>query len=418
MTPESPCHPAPTVSLDGVPVEAVSGPGAGSVAGVFVIVTSTGGAGHFGPLVPVLAAAARREAEVLVLAPSSLRAAVAEAGHTHVVAGDPDPVEEADLRARFAAAAPDEASVLMNRDMFGRLCTQAMLPALRAAVAHRRPDLLVHEAAEYAAAVVGEESGVPHAQVAISPAGAEHGSLLLAAPVLEPLRDGVVAAIERSPYLSRFPASVDPSPYPHTVRFRTAAAPVRSVRGEVPLVYVSFGSVTGGLPVAATIYRTALAALADLPVRVVLTLGRGTDPAVLGTVPPSVRVEEWLPQDEVLAEADLVVCHGGSGTTYGALAAGVPTVVVPLFADQPINARTVEALGAGLVVAPERGPVAELAQRVAGLAPKLREKVRTVLAEPAYRTAAQAVAGELAAAAPVDDVVAALLTGPATTTVE
>ena len=33
-----------------------------------------------------------------------------------------------------------------------------------------------------------------------------------------------------------------------------------------------------------------------------------------------------------------MVGHGGFGTTLGALLAGVPQVVVPLFADQPHNA--------------------------------------------------------------------------------
>jgi UDP:flavonoid glycosyltransferase YjiC (YdhE family) len=51
----------------------------------------------------------------------------------------------------------------------------------------------------------------------------------------------------------------------------------------------------------------------------------------------------------VVAEAAAVVCHGGSGTVLGTLSAGVPLIVVPLFADQADNARRVEAVGAGLV---------------------------------------------------------------------
>jgi UDP:flavonoid glycosyltransferase YjiC (YdhE family) len=46
-----------------------------------------------------------------------------------------------------------------------------------------------------------------------------------------------------------------------------------------------------------------------------------------------------------------MVCHGGSGTVVGGLAAGLPMVVVPLFADQPDNARCVAAAGLGLSVA-------------------------------------------------------------------
>ena len=43
-----------------------------------------------------------------------------------------------------------------------------------------------------------------------------------------------------------------------------------------------------------------------------------------------------------------MVGHGGFGTTLGALLAGVPQVVVPLFADQPSNAERIAAIGAGL----------------------------------------------------------------------
>ena len=52
---------------------------------------------------------------------------------------------------------------------------------------------------------------------------------------------------------------------------------------------------------------------------------------------------------DILGEAAVVVGHGGSGTTLEALAAGVPQVVAPLFADQPYNAARVAVVGAGVV---------------------------------------------------------------------
>ena len=69
-----------------------------------------------------------------------------------------------------------------------------------------------------------------------------------------------------------------------------------------------------------------------------LTTGTDLD---LGAVPTNVHVERWVPQADVLAHASVVVGHGGSGTTLGALGAGQPLVVVPLFADQPNNAARV-----------------------------------------------------------------------------
>ncbi len=50
------------------------------------------------------------------------------------------------------------------------------------------------------------------------------------------------------------------------------------------------------------------------------------------------------------AGATMVVCHGGAGTTFGALESGVPVIAVPFLADQPTNAGIVTAAGAGLTV--------------------------------------------------------------------
>ena len=86
-----------------------------------------------------------------------------------------------------------------------------------------------------------------------------------------------------------------------------------------------------------------------------------------------------MPQADVLGHASLVVCHGGSGTTIGALAAGCPLVVSPMFADQPYNAWRVVDAGAGEIASLER----------------LRGSVERVLEDDRYRAGAQAVAAEM-----------------------
>jgi sterol 3beta-glucosyltransferase len=49
-----------------------------------------------------------------------------------------------------------------------------------------------------------------------------------------------------------------------------------------------------------------------------------------------------------------IVHHGGVGTTHTGLRAGIPTVVVPFFTDQPFWARRVAALGVGPAPIPRR----------------------------------------------------------------
>ncbi len=204
-----------------------------------------------------------------------------------------------------------------------------------------------------------------------------------------------------TPYLTRFPASLDPSPFATTLRFREPAARAAPLPdwwpgAGGPLVYVSFGGVLGHMTRAAAAFRTALAAVADLEARVLLTVGHAFDPLVLGPVPAHVHVERWVDQADVLARADLVVCHGGSGTTYGALAAGVPVVAVPMFADQFENARRVTAAGAGITARD-------------GDAPGIAAAAGRALSEPSYARAAGRIAAEMAAVPLVDDVLTSLL---------
>ena len=51
-----------------------------------------------------------------------------------------------------------------------------------------------------------------------------------------------------------------------------------------------------------------------------------------------------------MPHAAAMACHGGFGTVRAGLAAGVPLAVLPLFADQPYNARRVAELGAGVAL--------------------------------------------------------------------
>ena len=92
------------------------------------------------------------------------------------------------------------------------------------------------------------------------------------------------------------------------------------------------------------------------------------------------------------------MCHGGSGTTLGALAAGVPLVVTPLFADQPQNGRRIAAVGAGINVEPsETGAIHS------GIDPAaLHDAIAAVLADETFTRTAGAIATEIGALPPAD----------------
>jgi MGT family glycosyltransferase len=184
-----------------------------------------------------------------------------------------------------------------------------------------------------------------------------------------------------------------------------------------PLVYVTFGSVTADahLPYFPALYHAALKALASLPARVLVTIGNGSDPGRLGPVPRNCHVERWIPQDAVVPHAAAIVCHGGYGSTLGALAQGVPLVVVPLFSiDQWANADAVARVGAGVALTGERRTRRVLDLPGPATLAELAPAVSRVLADSAYRSAAVLVADAILALAPVDaavDLLAAVSRG-------
>jgi UDP:flavonoid glycosyltransferase YjiC (YdhE family) len=362
---------------------------------------SLGGEGHLAPLVTVGQAIERAGHDVLLVVPPAMAASAERTGLGYRVGDEPPRAFVEEIWARVRAGPAHAVRGLVDRELFADACTEAMLPAARAAVGAWRPDLVVREPCEYATAIAAYEAGVAQAQVGISFAWIESSVLGMVAPIIDRLAHGAAAAIEAAPYVSTFPASLDPSSWPDTRRFAPARVPTVPTGEwwwselEDPLIYVTFGSVLGHMSEAAATYRCALDAVAGLPARVLLTVGRATDISSLGPVPENTRVEPWVPQDAVLGRAALVVCHGGSGTTFGALAAGVPVVICPLFADQPYNGRAVEDAGAGVVLASRN----EVAGGLRGLGPDdvgaLRELIEDVLRDPRYREAARRIEAEM-----------------------
>ena len=361
-------------------------------------------------MVPFIEACRRGGHEVLVVGPPALAATVERAGYPWWGGAAPPEDELGRVWSRVPTLSHDEAERVVVGEIFANLNVRGLLPAMRAAVRDWRPDVIVRERAEFASAVVAEELGVPHVQLAIGLAASCTKMLSAAWDAVETWTAGLSEAIAATPCLTLFPASLeDPTVAgPALVhRFRDPAADAPAARpledwwpgDDRPLVYVTFGSVTASVPTAAPIYNVALEAVAELPARVLLTTGATTAQDLPAAPEPHVRVERWVPQADVIAQARVVVCHGGSGTVLGALAGGVPLVVTPLFADQPHNARRVAAVGAGLVLEPrEAGAIRSAVDPEA-----LREAISVVLADIAFHHAAAGIAGEIRALPEADE---------------
>jgi UDP:flavonoid glycosyltransferase YjiC (YdhE family) len=106
--------------------------------------------------------------------------------------------------------------------------------------------------------------------------------------------------------------------------------------------------------------------------------------ADFGITSDHVTFAGFTPLGELLRDIDLVLTHGGAGTTLGSLAAGIPLVIAPQGADQLVQADHVSAARTGLTVAP-------------GGSESVADVVRSVLGDPAFRDNARKVAGQIAA---------------------
>ncbi|WP_347876860.1 glycosyltransferase [Microbacterium sp. BK668] len=356
-------------------------------------------------MLPFARAVANGGHEVRVAAPASYASTVRDAGFAHEPFGDAPRERVGRVMRSLPTLEFAEADELVIREVFGRIDAQAALPSLLETIERWRPDLVLRESAEIASLVAAERAGLPHVHVCI---GMHEILPRFAAAISDPLDElGQVAglaegrassALASETVLTSVPEILD---HPHRpvasrgdglLRFHAPPTVSGAQRlpdwgdPDAPLVYATFGSVAGSLAPFAGVFRIALDALADVEARVLLTVGRKVDPAGLGPLPSNAHVEQWWPQDAVLREASAMIAHGGFGTTMGALAAGVPQVVVPLFTfDQVVNGDHVAAVGAGLTVAPG---LSSMERAVA--------EVPRVLADPAYAASARRIAAAMA----------------------
>jgi UDP:flavonoid glycosyltransferase YjiC (YdhE family) len=394
-----------------------------------VLITTRGSSGHLLPLAPIGHACVDAGYEVMVAAQEQHRANVERIALPFAPLGDPPAEEWMPLLDEFGELDLDTANERMIGDFFAGIDTRAALPSLTAIVERWEPDLIVRESWEFGSTIAAELSGTPLARVGLGLTSIEESSIRIAAPTIDRIRrdhglpaDPAGERLRDSHYFTLIPEIIDPAtarlaPIVHRFRERGADRPppppdLWSGSAD-PLVYLTFGSVAAGahLPFFPALYQAAIEALADLPVRLLLTIGndRGPEELEIDPLPPNVRVEQWVPQDAVSPHAAAVVCHGGYGTTLHALAHGVPLVIMPLFSsDQWANADAVARAGAGLALDAERESKRVLDLPAPETLAGLRGAVDRVLGEPAFARDAQRVADCIRALAPVAEAPAAL----------
>ena len=336
-----------------------------------VLVTSTPGAGHLHPLVPLAHELVAVGHEVVWATAPSACEAVSRFGFRSVPCG----LDGADRRSKVMERvpglyelAPRERRVVMLSTTFGDVAAPVMRDDLVEVFDEFQPDLVVHDYAELSAAPMASARAIGCVSVGFSGAvsdAVQRAVEMSVAPVWE--REGVeisTATFNGDLLLRPFPEWLDapradvPSAPMRPVSFDRSTvtdAPewVGSFGADRPGVYVTYGTEIGPRAPWSAIFD----GLADLDADVVATVGGQVDPASLGATPANIRVEQYVPQSFVLERATAAISHGGAGTLIGAATTATPQLCLPLAADQWDNADRLAASGAGLLLEEdERGP--------------------------------------------------------------
>lgn len=114
-----------------------------------------------------------------------------------------------------------------------------------------------------------------------------------------------------------------------------------------PLVFCTLGTLQGSR---VHIFAKVAQACAGLGLRLVITQGGLGGLRRAGALPGDPLVYDWVPQEAVLEQTDIMVSHSGINTVLEPLLAGVPMVLMPLAFEQSAIAARVEHAGAGLVL--------------------------------------------------------------------
>jgi UDP:flavonoid glycosyltransferase YjiC (YdhE family) len=355
--------------------------------------------GHTYPLVPLAVAARKLGHDVTFVTGEAFADALTAHGIEHVTGG-------LGMREAFAVA-QDGVPVGQAQDVrphviprvFGSVLPRRFAADLKPIIADRKPDLIVHELANAGAGLAAKVAGLPAlchsfgrmwqpddigslAQSHLGEVAADFGVSVPSDDLMvlgNPYVDICPASVQDPAFLARSPKRIELRPVPFA---EPGDLPSWVLEHREPLVYLTLGTAFGD----AGVLRTAIEGLAAVDARVLVAAGPTVEADALGDVPDNVVVVPWVPQADLLPHVDLVVHHGGSGTTLGTFGVGVPQLIVPQGADQFSNAEMV--VGAGL------------GDQLIGddlTAEAITAKARRLLTDEAVHGAARAIADEVAA---------------------
>ncbi len=118
-----------------------------------------------------------------------------------------------------------------------------------------------------------------------------------------------------------------------------------SLMGDRKLIYISLGSLNTDFT---QFYKTCISAFRDTDYYICMSIGKKCEVSELGEIPLNFLIKSFLPQLEILKQADVFITHGGFNSVNEALYFGVPMLVLPQVNDQHMVARRLVSMQLGI----------------------------------------------------------------------
>lgn len=112
-------------------------------------------------------------------------------------------------------------------------------------------------------------------------------------------------------------------------------------------VYISLGTVNNKN---IDFYRNCIKAFENSDIKIIMSVGKGTNISELGNIPDNFEVQNMVDQIKTLQSTDVFITHCGMNSVNESLYYGVPMVLFPQQSEQGAVAKRVSDLGAGIIL--------------------------------------------------------------------
>jgi UDP:flavonoid glycosyltransferase YjiC (YdhE family) len=266
-----------------------------------------------------------------------------------------------------------------------------------------RADLVIGESTAFGVPLAADRHGVPWVEHRHGPAMPAELRKLVAEELSRELPDPMLIVDNCPPSFQHDDASAG-----QVIRYVPYNGPGvvtdwMLAKGDRKRVCVTLGTGLPHDPGSWSLLELMVATLDELGVEMILAVPNPDEvqrpPWAAGALPASVRAAGRFPLSAMVPTCDLVINHGGAGSTMTTLVNGVPQLVVPHYGDQFLNAQLVSQRAVGLAI-----PVSDISPEA------VKTAASTLLDAPEYRQAAEKIAQENATLPSPADLVEVLRT--------